>query len=151
MTTKAATRTKPAGAPKAPKSAPKSGIEILADVVIDHDRGLMWTREDVQSEYGSYAKFERAVAECRIGGYSDWQVPEEQELITLRKLTTYNPCIDTEAFPTCKSGPYWSKTECAWNAAFVWVVLFLDGSVNVYHRAHPYAFGRAVRRVSSSQ
>ena len=132
-------------------STTKTGLEVLADIVIDHATGLMWTRDNVQGEYDTFAKFESAAKACRAGGFDDWQVPERHELTSLLDLSRFDPCINTDAFPNCEAGAYWSKTPCAFNASFVWVVYFYSGGVNYFHRDGYCAFGRAVRRVSASQ
>ena len=126
-------------------------IQIPEGVDYDPVTGLMWTRDDLPGGRMQYAAFERAVADCRVGGFDDWSAPERGELETILKLTTFDPCVDRERFPTCKSAAYWSRTECAFDKAYVWVVNFNNGYVFDYHRGYGGAFGRAVRRVSSSQ
>jgi hypothetical protein len=135
----------------APQNQAKTGIEILADVVIDHDHGLMWTRDNLPGGRASHATIAQAASDCRIGGFDDWQLPSPQQALTLVDYSKFNPCVDTTAFPSCKPNAYWTNTECAFDASFVWVVYFDYGPVYYFPRDGDSAFGRAVRRVSASQ
>ena len=129
----------------------KTGIEVLGDVEIDHDSGLMWTTEDLPGGRGSFDTLSKAAAACRAGGYDDWQLPDPKEALTRIDYAKHGPAIRAEGSQSWKSDYYWTRTECRWDKAYVWVVHFDDGFVLGYPRGLSYAFGRAVRRVSSSQ
>jgi Protein of unknown function (DUF1566) len=130
--------------------AARQGLEIRHDVVIDHGTGLMWCREDVSADDLNHADFVKACADCRVGDFDDWRPPNPHELNSLVVYTEFNPCINKEAFPTCKSRPYWTGEPYKPNAAYVWIQDFSYGNVYLNYRNNKFR-GRAVRRVAAGQ
>jgi hypothetical protein len=94
---------------------------------IDIVSGLEWTANDL----GKFTNAEndsdavKACAECRIGGHDDWTLPDVRQLLTLVDYKRHSPVIDTEAFPSCDGGWFWTSTaeasspsDCAWSVSF---------------------------------
>jgi Protein of unknown function (DUF1566) len=131
-------------------SAACQGLEIRSDVVIDHATGLMWDREDISAERLTYAAFAKACNDSRVGGYTDWREPTLEESRTIVDYSTHSPSCNKEAFPSCKSEPYWTSTVYAANAGYVWIQHFTNGIVHVNDRDGKFR-GRAVRRVAAGQ
>ncbi len=127
------------------KHASGKQFELSEDglAVIDHVRGLMWAADELPR--ADYDGAEKAVTACRLGGFTDWRLPELDELESIRDITRHEPCLDTSIFKS-NSGWVWTKTPCAWSPGRVWVVDFHGGDVDSYYRYYQ-AFVRPVRSV----
>jgi hypothetical protein len=115
----------------------------------DEQRGLMWAAADVSEKSLNFADAEKAVANFRAAGFSDWRLPTIEELESLRDRSRFNPAADPEL--GLKSDWYWSSTpdasapgECAW------IVGFYYGYATIHNRDNR-AFVRAVRSARASQ
>lgn len=99
-------------------------------IVRDERTNLMLDRRE--TDRMTFAKAKQHIEQLnkeKFGGYSDWRLPECDELLTLVDRTKYSPAIDTDAFPACKSDWYWSATPYAPNPSdCAWCVAFDDGS-----------------------
>ncbi len=79
--------------------------------VLDTRTGLMWTSDEspemTQPQCVEFAQ------KLDVAGFSDWQIPTREQLLTLVDDTKYDPAIDTTFFPGCKSDWYWTATPAA--------------------------------------
>jgi len=128
-----------------PKKEPALRFELSADgtYVHDHKLGLIWAQAESEKTY-EFTDAEKYVRECRIGGWDDWRLPDEQELQSLRDLARYNPCIDTATFKS-NAGWVWTRTLYAPNpTSYVFAVHFNYGDVYHYDRSNR-CFVRPVR------
>jgi len=97
--------------------------------VTDLNTGLMWE----QTDDGQRHTFQEAIDYCEaltlpLGGYSDWRVPNVGELLSLPDFGRYDPAIDTNYFPGCRtSGCYWSNNATLEDMDYIWVVSFVEG------------------------
>ncbi|MGB5159265.1 DUF1566 domain-containing protein [Desulfobacterium sp. N47] len=110
--------------------------------VTDTKTGLMW-----QQAGAGTMTWTAALTYCenlQLAGYSDWRLPNRNELQSLVDYSKYNPAIDTVAFPGAMSSYYWSSTTSASYPAYAWLVSFYYGSVNHGHKSSSY-YVRAVR------
>jgi hypothetical protein len=118
--------------------------------VIDQRTGLMWTAKDVGT--ATFRNAPALVADLNanaFAGFTDWRMPTLQELFTLADHSRTSPAIDTDAFPTCKGGWYWTSTPLASSPSdFAWCVYFYSGDANANHQGNSGRV-RAVRSVSS--
>jgi hypothetical protein len=78
------------------------------------------------------------------GGFSDWRLPNREELRTLADYSGRAPAINGEYFPLCKPAFYWSKDRCVENPLLGWGVYFAYGCAICYLRDKRY-YARAVR------
>jgi len=118
--------------------------------VIDQRTGLMWTAKDVGT--ATFRDAPALIADLNnkaFAGFTDWRLPTLQELFAIADHSRISPAIDTDAFPTCKGGWYWSSTTYASSpSVYAWVVLFGNGGA-YYGRQNCDGRVRAVRSVSS--
>jgi len=93
--------------------------------VTDVNTGLIW-QQDVTS-----LNWEEALAYCEelnLGGYTDWRLPNKNELRSLVDYSRYNPAINTTYFPNTGASSYWSSTTNANETYSPWTVSFDYGS-----------------------
>ena len=70
---------------------------------------LMWQKEDddIEKDWGSALSY---CEDLNLGGYSDWRLPDVNELQTIIEYGKYQPAIDSNYFPGTNSSYYWSST-----------------------------------------
>lgn len=151
-------------------------------MVLDRSTGLVWMRCSVGQRWdgsdciGEVKKFKFGATEAaaldanaqpRTAGFTDWKVPDVQELASLIDCAgqptsssagiqdgsppipnhcTGNhprPTITLRVFPSTPAIAYWSATPHARNPTDAWLLILSDGYVNYHHRD----FGFAVRLV----
>ncbi len=115
--------------------------------VTDTSTGLMWQQGATQTE----RTWEEALVYCealKLGGYSDWRLPNRHELHTLVAYDQYNPSIDTTVFdlPDSNYTPrYWSSTTTANYTGAAYGVSFYSGYGSSYTKQEQLLYVRAVR------
>ncbi len=112
--------------------------------VTDTITGLMW-----QQEEAGVMTWEAALAYCEnlelpAGKYTDWRLPNRNELQSLVDYSQYGPAIDIVRFPEAKSSNYWSSTTFANSTDAACYVYFDYGYVGYNHKSL-YYYVRAVR------
>jgi len=103
--------------------------------VIDQRNHLMWTAKDIgTAPFGEAPALVADLNRSAFAGFTDWRLPTVEELLTLVDRTRHHPAIDTDAFPSCKGGWYWSSTVdaespsvCAWFVYFNYGYCYLGG------------------------
>jgi len=113
--------------------------------ITDTGTGLMWQKATAPGTY----TWEQALTYCEnltlpVGGYSDWRLPNRNELQSIVDYSRYNPAIDTTYFPGTVASDYWSSTTIAGNTYYAWYVFFYIGGVYDYNKTYGY-YVRAVR------
>ena len=97
--------------------------------VTDNNTGLMW-----QQGEGGYKTWEDAITYCEdlsLAGYTDWRLPNKNELNSMIDYELYNPAIDKNFFPDVNNSSYWSSTTDAGNLSYAWRVFFYGGTVSL--------------------
>jgi hypothetical protein len=146
-------------APFVPDPATNPGAQVLTDQAT----GLMWDRcawgQTGANCSGSptASTWAQALAAAQTAnanthkGYTDWRLPNKNELESLVKIDAGSPAIDITAFPnTPASGNpsvFWSSTNYAPGPAVAWNVVFFNGSAGAYNKTSPFS----VRLVRSGQ
>ncbi len=93
-------------------------------IVTDTKTGLIW-----QKEYNNTVSWVNALNYCEIStyaGYTDWRLPNIEELKTLIDDTFYNPA---SSFPGMPTNTFFSSSSDVYNTDFVWLVYFSIGAV----------------------
>ena len=115
--------------------------------ITDTSTGLMWQQATAPGTY----TWEQALTYCEnltlpAGGYSDWRLPNRNELQSIVDYSRFSPSIDTTFFSgTVASNPYyWSSTTHAFLTYPAWYVDFNYGGVSLYDK-NDGQFVRAVR------
>jgi hypothetical protein len=94
-------------------------------VVIDTKRGLMW--QDDKSVTTTLLSWQDAIRYCKnltFAGYSDWRLPNEDELLSITDDSRSYPAIKKE-FKYVNSSGYWSSTP---HVSLAWYVGFSLGN-----------------------
>jgi hypothetical protein len=95
-------------------------------IVTDPVTGLQW-----QDDTGNtFVNWTDAIAYCEnlsLGSYTDWRLPNKNELMTLIDDTANAPSINS-IFINVAPSIYWSSTSSAILARDVWYINFLNGS-----------------------
>ncbi len=116
------------------------------DTVSDTTFGLMWQKTSVPDK-----NWQEALAYCEsldLGGYTDWRLPDRNELHLIVDYTRHNPSINITYFPDTPSSLFWSSTTKLPNPAEAFVVWFEHGySSGVSKKLLQHV--RAVRTIGS--
>lgn len=90
-----------------------SGTSGLVDnkdgTVTDTATGLTWQQTGPTEKM----TLTQALEYCEsldLAGYTDWRLPNRNELLSLVDFSTASPCIDTDYFPDTQNGSYWSSS-----------------------------------------
>ena len=100
------------------------------EVVLDTKTNLMW--QDNNDTKTIKKNWSDAIDYCEnltLGGYSDWYLPNINELRSLADRSRYNPAIDP-AFKNVVSYGYWSSTTFMSHTSAAWYVYFNGGTDN---------------------
>jgi hypothetical protein len=95
--------------------------------VTDFTTRLMWKKIADKK-----MTWEEALTYCEnlnYAGYTDWRLPNINELISLVDYSQNDPCIAGSFFPDTQSLPYWSSTTNSLVPKHAWMVIFNHGNV----------------------
>ncbi|UCE17671.1 MAG: DUF1566 domain-containing protein [Gemmatimonadota bacterium] len=111
--------------------------------VTDNLTGLMWTK----SAYWPPTPWEMAISESKssFAGYSDWRMPNINELRSLFDPGLSSPYLPAgHPFTGVQSSLYWSSTtfEDVPTSVYAWAVDLEDGSVDFYVKTEFYLLWR---------
>ena len=119
--------------------------------VTNTDTGLMWelkTDDGGNRDKDNRYTWEEALSYCEnltLARYSDWRLPNLNELQSIVDYSNYDPSINTTFFPNAVSSwYYWSSTTYAYFPEGACVVYFYDGYVYSSNKSY-YYYVRAVR------
>ncbi|MEA3486997.1 MAG: DUF1566 domain-containing protein [Thermodesulfobacteriota bacterium] len=123
-------------------------------MVRDNVTGLIWeVKTDDGSIHDKDNKYTWTDMGCfidvlnseKFGGYSDWRMPNREELRSIVDCGRYKPAIDAGYFPNTVSSNYWSSSIYANSTYRAWSILFnYGGDVSNGNRSYSY-YVRAVR------
>ena len=119
-----------------------AGVIKSGDIVTDNDTGLIWQdSSDIQD-----LEWKEAITYCEnltLEGYSDWRLPNKNELLSIVDLEKYNPAIK-DGFENTKNSWYWSSSSDANGDDYAWFVGFYYGDTSYYSKGSSL-FVRCVR------
>lgn len=137
-------------------TTPDSDFTVHDNGTVTHDTtGLMWMRCSLGQEWngsscnGSASSYtwQNALQEAdgyNYAGYSDWRLPDKNELESIVEERCYNPSINSTLFPNTLSSWFWSSSPGAGYRSFAWGVHF-DYSLVAFYSKHNYNQVRLVR------
>lgn len=123
--------------------------------VTHHKTGLIWQRCSLGQSWdgtdctgtATTLTWQRALAagaQNTLGGFSDWRLPNKNELASIVEYRCSRPAINSQAFPNTPSSWYLSSSPNALDSYFAWGVYFDYGEV--YYGDKPYSsYVRLVR------
>ena len=91
-------------------------------IVIDSKTGLIW-----QKTYAGNKKWQEALNYCETltyAGYTDWRLPNKNELASLVNYGEENPASD---FPDMLSSYFWSSSTTVGGKSYAWYIYFNYG------------------------
>lgn len=122
--------------------------------ITDNNTGLVWQKTD-----GGEMTFENAITYCDnlvLGGYSDWRIPNSQELFSILNHDKINPALDTIYFTKTLAEYWWSIDKQIDDATKIWVTN-AGGGIGAHPKNETISAGgtkrfhvRAVRNVTSN-
>lgn len=101
------------------------------EIVTDTKTGLVW-----QKSYDSGRTWKEALSYCEnltYAGYSDWRLPDKNELASLVNYERYAPASD---FPDMPSSYFWSSSTYVYRTNSAWRVYFGSGYVDNYSKTY---------------
>ena len=118
-------------------------------VVTDNATGLMWVynANGAGCFSGGTKTWTQAITSAEsltFAGYSDWRLPNINELISIVDYGRYNPAITPNYFRNTKAAYYWSSTTYTSNSGFAWYIEFYNGYASGVTKANSY-YVRPVR------
>ena len=118
------------------------------EVVLDTTTNLMW--QDTNETRTLAQDFNTSVAYCSaldLGGYTDWVLPNDNELLTLVDRTLDNPSINS-TFENIDTQYYWTSTICQDDHSRAWNIYFGTGlNSKVPIKANTLNHARCVRSI----
>ncbi len=115
------------------------------DIVTDTMTGLQWQDDD--TAITTDANWTAAINYCEdtltLGGYSDWRLPNRNELLSTVDYSQYDLYI-YPVFANRSSYDYWSSTSSADGASRTWLVGFYNGDSGTHGKTYDH-YVRCVR------
>jgi hypothetical protein len=110
--------------------------------VTDNNTNLMWQSQDDGSSR-SWSEAESNCSNLTLADYSDWRLPETEELQTIVDYGPISTAIDTSYFSSTSRAYYWSNTDVV-SSTRAWIVSFDAGTVDNSEKSDNYK-SRCVR------
>ena len=96
--------------------------------VTDDETGMMWQMETPPGTYTWQQALEYAEG-LTLAGYTDWRLPDRNELQTLVDYSRYEPSVVPLLAAETVSSAYWSSTTHATFPDSAWLLHFSNGSI----------------------
>jgi len=114
-----------------PYIKPTFSKDVDSGIVRDNKTGLFW-QDDYSDNNKQITQLDWMGAinyceELTLGGYTDWRLPNFNELFFIADRTKYNPTIDNTIFTQTSSSNYWTSTTIDRKKNYAWSVNFYYG------------------------
>jgi hypothetical protein len=121
----------------------------LGEIVLDHLTGLFWSQDaNIGTFPCTWLEAFKQIAELNrdnFGGFTDWRLPNRNELRSLISYQTKKPPLpEGHPFINVFLGWYWSSTTAAIHPAYAWSI-HLEGARMFYGRKDQYQLFWPVR------
>jgi len=124
-------------------------------MVLDNNTGLIWEvksplKSDINYCLNKYTwkdaqnVYIKELNKKKYGGFSDWRLPNKDELRSIIDYGKTGPAVDTRYFPNCQSDFYWTAIPYNMQKPFIWGIFFGLGS-GICYTPLSERFVRAVR------
>ena len=134
-----------------PKTTPDNAFALHNNGTVTHNKtGLMWMRCELgqtldgttcggSGQNYTWQSALQAADSYTFAGYSDWRLPNKNELASIVEQACYSPAINTLVFPNATSSDVWSSSPVADNSNNALVVNFNlgHGNSNAKTLSHP--------------
>ena len=128
-----------------PSSTPDSRfVNNFDGTISDNGSGLMWHRCQLgrvgdDCEFGNLNQYnwQEAFIQANnnsLANYSDWRLPNINELKSIIEQRCFDPAINATIFPNTANSIFWTSSPYTSNAAVTWSVGFSQGSSSVSNR-----------------
>ena len=102
----------------------------------------LWVAND-EGVYPLGMTWSNALTNCanlNYASYTNWHLPNRNELLSLVDLSTVDPAINSTYFPNAQSANYWSATTYQFpgDENFAWYVDFFDGSTDADYKSNSF-------------
>lgn len=123
-------------------TSPQSAFTLRGDgTAIHRSTGLMWMRCSLGQTWngrtcrGEAATYTwggafQAADQYEFAGFTDWRLPNKNELDSLFEESCSSPSINKQIFPATPSAYFWSSSPYCGLANGAWSMDFCYGSVN---------------------
>ena len=139
-------------------TTPTSDFVVNANGTVAHTpTGLMWKQCNEgksgaacatgAASFMTWANALTAARASNFAGYTDWRLPNKQELESLVDDKCYSPAINDTVFPGTVADWTWTSTTLAGGPAGTWIVEFFTGFTALRFKSS----GNAVRLVRGGQ
>lgn len=130
-------------------TTPDASFTIAPDgTTIDNSTGLMWMRCSLGQEWNgntcsgsaaavSWADALKAAENQEFAGYTDWRLPNKNELESIVEGRCSLPATNSKIFPATPSTYFWSSSPYAPVSPGAWSVDFAYGTVNATVKTFP--------------
>jgi hypothetical protein len=121
---------------------PQERFSVAGELVLDHLTGLRWLRNANPAEFPvtwqeAFDYVFRMNRE-KMGGHTDWRVPNRRELRSLMSFDTLRPALPGKhPFENIFLGWYWTSTTAAIHPDYAWYV-HMEGARMFYGRKDQY-------------
>lgn len=129
--------------------SPNARFILNENVVIDTHTGLHWQRcpigqiwyaqkkrctlDPKQKRLFSWKLALKEAQENRLNDFSDWRLPNKNELSSIVERACSGPAINEEVFPGTNSAEFWTSTPGRREGGYAWRVNFKTGDlINIY-------------------
>lgn len=115
------------------------GAGAKADCITDNLTGLMWVKSP-DSTTRTWADALTYANNLTLCGYSDWRLPNINELESLinKGETTPDDWLSNQGFNNVQSSGYWSSTTIAYWTGNAWYIIMDSGYVDSSPKANYY-------------